>query len=69
MWHIHVDLQEAIRWENSPQINKTLEVVAATIPATGCSNYASEAFNLIANIMTADYPKHVTGYEKRDHWG
>ena len=54
----YVDLREAIRWENGPQIIRHWKWWLPRFLATGCSNYASEAVNLIAN-MTADFPRHI----------
>ena len=53
----YVDLREAIRWDG-PHIIRHWRWWLPRFLATGYSNYASEAVNLIAN-MTTDYPKHI----------
>ena len=54
----YVDLREAIRWENGPHIIRHWKWWLPRFLATGCSNYASEAVHLIANL-TANFPKHI----------
>ena len=54
----YIDLREAIRWEDGPQIIRHWKWWLPRFLATGCSNYASEAVNMIANLI-ADYPKHI----------
>ena len=55
---MYIDLREAIRWENGPQIIRHWKWWLPRFLATGCHNYASEAVNLIANLK-ADFPKHI----------
>lgn len=55
---LYVDLREAIRWEDGPQIVRHWKWWIPRFIGTGKKNYAAEALNLIANI-TADFPKHL----------
>lgn len=55
---LYVDLREAIRWENGPQIVRHWKLWLPRLIATGCTNYASEAVHLITNLV-ADFPKHI----------
>ena len=54
----YVDLRHAIRWENGPQIIRHWKWWLPRFLATGCTNYASEAIHLIANLATI-FPKHI----------
>ena len=54
----YVDLRHAIRWENGPNIIRHWKWWLPRFLATGCTNYASEAIHLIANL-TAIFPKHI----------
>ena len=53
--HVGYSYVEAIRWEYGPHIIRHWKWWLPRFLATGCSNYASEAVNLIA----ADYTKHI----------
>ena len=55
----YVDLRHAIRWENGPHIVRHWKWWLPRFIATGCTNYATEAVNLIANL-SADFPKHIS---------
>ena len=55
---LYVDLREAIRWENGPQIILHWKLWLPRFLATGQTNYASEAVHLIANV-TANFPRHI----------
>ena len=55
---LYVDLREAIRWEDGPQIVRHWKWWIPRFIGTGKKNYAAEAVNMIAN-MTADFPKHL----------
>ena len=57
--YMYIDLREAIRWENSPQIIRHWKWWLPRFLATGCRNYAAEFANLIANLK-ADFPKHIS---------
>lgn len=54
----YVDLRRAIRWENGPHIVRHWKWWLPRFLAAGCSNYASEAVHLIANL-SAIFPKHI----------
>ena len=54
---LYVDLREAIRWENGPQIIRHWKWWLPRFLATGCRNYAAESVNL---NLKADFPKHVS---------
>lgn len=54
----YFDLRHAIRWENGPHIIRHWKWWLPHFLATRCTNYASEAMYLIANI-TAIFPKHI----------
>ena len=56
--YLYVDLREAIRWENGPQIVRHWKWWLPRFLATGHTNYASEALHLIANLQ-ANFPKHI----------
>lgn len=51
---LYVDLREAIRWENGPQIVRHWKWWLPRFLATGCRNYAVESVNLTANLI-ADF--------------
>ena len=55
---MYIDLRQAIRWKNGPQIIRYWKVWPPWFIGTGCNNYSTEAVNLIAHIE-ADYPKHI----------
>ena len=55
---LYVDLREAIRWENGPQIILHWKLWLPRFLATGRTNYASEAVHLIANL-SANFPLHI----------
>ena len=55
---LYVDLREAIRWENGPQIIRHWKWWLPRFMATGCKNYASESVHLLSNLM-AGFPKHI----------
>ena len=57
--YMYIDLREAIRWENGPQIIRHWKWWLPRFLATGCRNYAAESVNLIANLK-ADFPKHIS---------
>ena len=48
---MYIDLREAIRWENGPQIIRHWKWWLPRFLATGCRNYAAEAVNLIARYI------------------
>ena len=56
---MYVDLREAIRWENGPQIIHHWKWWLPRFLVTGCHNYTAESVNLIANLK-ADFPKHIS---------
>lgn len=56
---MYVDLREAIRWENGPQIIRHWKWWLPRFLATSCRNYAAESVNLTANLK-ADFPKHIS---------
>ena len=56
---VYVDLPEAIRWENGPQVIAHWKWWLPRLLATGCRKYAAESVNLFAN-MKADFPKHIS---------
>ena len=55
---LYIDLREAIRWEDGPEIVRHWKWWIPRFIGTGKKNYAAEAVNMIANI-TADFPKHI----------
>ena len=55
---LYVDLREAIRWENGPQIVRHWKLWLPRFLATGCKNYASEAVHHIWNLV-AEFPRHI----------
>lgn len=55
---LYVDLREAIRWENGPQIVRHWKWWLPRFLSTGRKNYAAEAVHVICNIF-ADFPKHM----------
>ena len=56
--YMYMDLRQAIRWENGPQIIRHWKLWLPRFIGTGCKNYATEAVNLVAHIE-ADFPKHI----------
>ena len=56
--YLYVDLWEAIRWEDGPQIIRHWKFWLPRFIATGMKNYATESVRLLANL-SADYPKHI----------
>ena len=56
---VYIDLREAIRWENGPQVIAHWKWWLPRFLATGCRNYASESVKLIANLK-ADFPRHIS---------
>ena len=56
---LYIDLCNAVRWENGPQIVRHWKYWLPRFVATGCKNYAAEAIHLIANL-TAVFPKHIS---------
>lgn len=55
---LYIDLREAIRWENGPQIIRHWKLWLPRFIATGCKNYACESVHLLSNL-TASFPKHI----------
>ena len=55
---MYLDLREAIRWEDGPNIIFHWKWWIPHFLATGCKNYAGEAVHLIANLQ-ASFPKHM----------
>ena len=55
---LYIDLRNAIRWENGPQIIRHWKLWLPRFLGTGCKNYATEAANQIVNIM-ARFPRHI----------
>lgn len=53
--YLYVDLREAIRWENGPQIVRHWKWWLPRFLATSRTNYASETVHLIANLQ-ANFP-------------
>lgn len=49
---MYVDLREAIRWENGPQIIRHWKCWLPRFLATGCRNYAAESVNLTATSLS-----------------
>ena len=49
--YLYVDLREAIRWENGPQIVCHWKWWLPRFLATGHTNYASETVHFIANLQ------------------
>ena len=58
MAYSYIDLRHAIRWENGPSIIRHWKWWLPRFLATGCTNYASEAIHLIANLMDI-FPKDI----------
>ena len=58
MGFLYVDLRNAFRWENGPQIIRHWKLWLPRFIATGCKNYASESVPLLTNLC-ADLPKHL----------
>jgi hypothetical protein len=56
--YLYIDLREAIRWENGPQIIRHWKYWIPRFIATGMKNYATESVRLVANLI-ADYPRHI----------
>ena len=57
--YLYIDLREAIRWENGPQIIRHWKFWLPRFIATGMKNYATESVRLLANLI-ADYPRHIS---------
>ena len=55
---LYIDLRNAIRWENGPQIISHWKLWLPRFCATGCKNYAVECVHQLTNIY-ADMPKHL----------
>ncbi len=55
---LYIDLREAIRWENGPQIVRHWKSWLPQFLGTGRKNYAAECVYHIANL-SADFPKHM----------
>ena len=55
---LYVDLREAIRWENGPQIVRHWKWWLPRFLGTGKKNYASESVHTLCNLV-ADFPKHM----------
>ena len=55
---LYVDLRNAIRFENGPQIITHWKLWLPRFIATGCKNYAVESIHLLTNLY-ADLPKHL----------
>lgn len=58
MAYLYVDLRNAIRHENGPQIVRHWKMWLPRFIGTGMKNYATESVRMLANIL-ADMPKHV----------
>ena len=56
--YLYVDLREAIRYENGPNIVCHWKLWLPRFLATGSKNYACEAVHHIANLV-ADFPKYI----------
>ena len=56
---LYIDLRNAIRWEDGPQIIRHWRLWLPRFLGTGSKNYAIEAANLIVNIM-ARFPRHIS---------
>ncbi len=56
--YLYVDLRDAIRYENGPDIVRQWKIWLPRFVGTGKKNYATEAVNLLANLL-ADFPKHI----------
>ena len=54
----YVDLRQAIRWEDGPQIIRHWKFWLSRFIATGMKNYSTKSVRLLTNL-SADYPKHV----------
>ena len=57
MAFLYIDLRNAIRWENGPNIITHWKLWLPRFIATGCRNYSVECVHLIANLY-ATLPKH-----------
>lgn len=55
---LYVDLREAIRWENGPQIVRHRKWWLPCFLGTGKKNSASESVHTLCNLV-ADFPKHM----------
>ena len=55
---LYVDLRDAVRFENGPQIVRLWKLWLPRFIGTGRKNYATEAVHLLANLF-GDLPKHV----------
>lgn len=58
MGYLYVNLREAIRWENGPEIIKMWRYWLPHFLGGGKTNYAAEAANLLANLMV-DWPPDI----------
>ena len=56
---LYLDLRNAIRWENGPQIIRHWKFWLPRFIGTGCKNYATESINLVAKLG-ADLPRHLS---------
>ena len=56
--YLYIDLREAIRWENGPQLIRHWKFWLPRFIATGMKNYVTESVRLLANFI-ADYPRHI----------
>ena len=55
---LYVDLREAIRWENGPDIIQHWKCWLPRFLGTGRRNYAAESVYLTCNLL-ADFPRHM----------
>ena len=58
--YLYIDLREAIRYEDGPQIIRQWKLWLPRFIGTARKNYATEAVHLLANVF-GDLPKHL-GY-------
>ena len=63
---LYLDLGNAIRWEDGPQIVRHWKFWLPRFIATGCKNYATESVHLIAKLY-AKFPRHVA-YIAMHNW-
>ena len=57
---LYIDLHEAVRWKNGPEIARHWKWWLPRFLGTGRKNYAAEAVYHICNInISADFPKHI----------
>ena len=63
--YLYVDLRDAIRYENGPHIVRQWKIWLPRFVGTGKKNYATEAVNLLANLL-ADFPKHIAYITKNN---